>query len=237
MMGSLYQLNPHCFLSLSPSLVWQQIPAPLSFAPQLLSQQRLAALLSTQSLSPHLAPWVNSHPSQERSSPRARGKHFTSPALPQTPHQTPRLTFRSTKFTRQARYEYHKCNDEAGPLLLSWIPEETQPVQKTHRFSPLLLCSCAPWSLSCPPCCSEQGVPVDNVVQVHCNNEPGFLCITGTTGALVLKNVHPVGNFQEEERKLLKEIEFICYLHNYITQNRIWWYFVEGSGEKGEGIL
>lgn len=96
MMGSLYQLNPHCFLSLSPSLVWQQIPAPLSFAPQLLSQQRLAALLSTQSLSPHLAPWVNSHPSQERSSPRLEGstsllqlchKHLTR--LPAWPSDQP----------------------------------------------------------------------------------------------------------------------------------------------------
>lgn len=56
-------------------------------------------------------------------------------------------------------------------------------------------------------------------------------------GALVLKSVHPFGNFQEEEKKLLKEIEFICYLHNYITHNHIWWYFLEGSGEKGEGIL
>lgn len=241
MMGSLYQLNPHCFLSLSPSLVCQQIPAPLSFAPQLLSQQRLAALLSTQSLSPHLAPWVNSHPSQERSSPRLEGstsllqlchKHLTR--LPAWPSDQPNSPDKQDMNITNAMMRLGLC----------YWAESQRKHSLSKKTTDFLLCCCAPvlhggkqWSLSCPPSCSEQGVPVDNVVQVHCNNEPGFLCITGTTGALVLKNVHSVGNFQEEERKLLKEIEFICYLHNYITQNRIWWYFVEGSGEKGEGIL
>lgn len=66
-------------------------------------------------------------------------------------------------------------------------------------------------------------MPLDNRcgTGVHCANGLGFSYVTGTTGALVLKSVHPVGNFQVEERKLLKEIEFICYLHNYITHDRI----------------
>lgn len=53
---------------------------------------------------------------------------------------------------------------------------------------------------------------------VHCTNELGVLYITG---ALVSKSVNPIGNFQEEERKLLKEIEFICYLHNYIKHTTV----------------
>lgn len=60
--------------------------------------------------------------------------------------------------------------------------------------------------------------------------------LSGTTGALILKCVHPLGNFQEEGKEFSKEIGLIWYLHNCIKYNHIWWYFAEGFEEK-EGIL